>query len=165
MKKKLHCKKKYCLILARYVLLFKELQILVCTCMFDSYFMRILTHVSVPIGRILKQLCPSKHLCLRVSLSLSVSARLFVSQYMYSNSRTTKHIFIKLNFGEFYKKTIIFFLFSFLLYNFNCNLTRRSTLGYLQVRMIFRIPDLHKRIPVPALYMHSSYHALEVQAS
>jgi len=130
--------------------------------MFDSYFTRILTHVPVPMGHILEQLCLSNHPCLCVSLSLSVCPSFCVSQYMYSNSRITKHIFMKLNFGEFYKKkTTSLSEFSFLLYNFNYNLTRRSRLTDLPVRMRFRIPDLHLRIPVPALYMHSSYHALE----
>ena len=56
-------------------------------------------------GRILKQLFrPSICVCLSVSLSLSPS--FCVSQCMYSNSRTTKRIFIKLNFGEFYKKKL-----------------------------------------------------------
>ena len=45
--------------------------------MFDSYFTRILTHVPVPMGHILEQLCLSNHPCLCVSLSLSV--RLSVS--------------------------------------------------------------------------------------
>jgi hypothetical protein len=80
---------------------------------------------------------------------------------MYSNSRTTKRIFMKLNFGEFYKKTTNFFECSFLLYSFNYNISRRSRPTYLPVRMRFRIPDLHLRIHVPALYMHSSYHSLE----
>ena len=67
--------------------------------MFDSYFTRILTHVPVLMGRILKQLCPSKHLSLFLSLSLclSVYPPFCVSQYMYSNSRTTEHILMKLN--------------------------------------------------------------------
>jgi hypothetical protein len=45
-------------------------------------------------------------LSFQASVSLSVSVRLSDSQYMYSNSRTTKHIFIKLNFGKFYKKKL-----------------------------------------------------------
>jgi len=70
-----------------------------------------------------------------------------------------------LNFGEFYKKTTNFFEFSFLVYNFNCKFTRRIRPTYLPVRMKFRIPDLHMRIPVPAVYMHISYHALEEDTS
>jgi len=47
--------------------------------MFDLYFTRILTYVSVPMGHILKQLFPSKHPCLCVCVSLSLSVRLSVS--------------------------------------------------------------------------------------
>lgn len=41
-----------------------------------------------------------------VCVSLYVCPSFCVFQYMYSNSRTTKHIIMKLNFGEFYNKKL-----------------------------------------------------------
>jgi hypothetical protein len=150
-----------------YVFLFKELQILVCTCtrVFDSYFTRILTHVPVSMGRILKQLCPTMHLCLSLSLYLSLSFSLCLSVFLSPSTCTVIQEPLNLYLLNWIlanlKKNTNFFEFLFLLYNFNYNLTRRSRPTYLPVRLRFRIPDLHMSIHVPALYMHISYYALE----